>query len=82
MTAGFVRLQPFDFSSDTVGLAYIYDRPTDLALRNEHGMELYWRFQLTQLFSVTPDLQVYFTPSKATDGDFSTVFTVRLQLAI
>ena len=82
VVAGFVHLQPFGFTSDKVGLAYIYDRPTDATLRNEHGMELYWRFQLTQIFSVTPDLQVYFTPAKATDDDFSTIFTVRLQLAI
>jgi len=82
VVAGVVQLQPFGFTSDRVGLAYIYDRPTDSTLRNEHGMEIYWRFQLTQIFSVTPDLQMYFTPSKAVDGDFSTILTLRLQLAI
>ena len=82
VVAGFVAMQPFGFTSDTLGLAYIYDRPTNAALRNEHGAEFSWRFQLTQLFSLTPDLQVYFRPSKATDNDFSTVITLRLQLAI
>jgi hypothetical protein len=82
VVAGFVRLGPFGFSSDRVGLAYIFDKPSDGALRNEHGIEVYWRFQLTQLFSVTPDLQVYFTPSKAMDDDFSVIGGLRLQLAI
>lgn len=41
-----------------------------------------WRFQLTQLFSLTPDLQLYFTPAQATDNDFTTIVTLRLELAI
>ena len=82
VVAGVVRLGPFGFSSDRVGIAYIFDKPSDGSLRNEHGMELYWRFQLTQLFSVTPDLQVYFTPSKAMDDDFTVIGGLRLQLAI
>lgn len=82
VVAGVVRLGPFGFSSDRVGIAYIFDKPSDGSLRNEHGMELYWRFQLTQLFSVTPDLQVYFTPSKAMDDDFTVIGGLRLKLAI
>jgi len=45
-------------------------------------MEFCRRFQLTRIFSVAPDPRLYFTPSKATNDDFSTVATLRLQLAI
>ena len=82
VVAGFIHLQPFNFHSDKLGVAYIYDRPTDSTRKNEHGMEFFWRFQLTQLFSVTPDLQLYFTPAQSTDNNFGTVITLRLQLAI
>lgn len=45
--ARFIHVQPFNFNSDKLGVAYICDRPTDSTRKNEHGMEFFWRFQLT-----------------------------------
>lgn len=53
VSAGLVVLQPFGANSDRIGIAYIFDDPSDAALRSEHGIELFWRLQLTQLLSVT-----------------------------
>ena len=82
VVGGLVFVQPLGFDSDRVGIAYIFSAPSDGALRNEHGIEAFWRLQLTQLLSVTPDLQLYFTPARGTNRKPVAVFGLRMQVAI
>ena len=82
VVGGLVFLQPLGFESDRVGIAYIFNAPSDGALRNEHGIETFWRLQLTQLFSVTPDVQLYFTPARSASRKPVAIFGLRIQLSI
>ena len=64
---------------DWLGIGYFYADPSDAALDEEHGFEVYWRFQLTHRLEFTPDLQVYLTPATAVDDDVTTVLGLRLR---
>lgn len=79
--AGAILSKPFGKTSDKIGLGYMYGEPTASSLRNEHGMEMYWRMQITQRLDLTPDFQIYFTPSKAISNNAIALLGVRARLA-
>lgn len=41
-------------------LGYFYGAPVDRSLQQEHGMEIYWRAQITKALELTHDFQVCF----------------------
>jgi porin len=72
---------PASRSDDILGIGLSWDRPSietyGAALNDEYTAELYYRYQLTQLFSITPDLQYLVNP--ALDPDEGNVLVVGLR---
>ena len=62
--AGVVFNQPFDWDDDQVGIGYFYANPTNPDFRDEHGLEMYYKLQLTHRLEFTPDMQIIFTPAR------------------
>jgi hypothetical protein len=77
--AGVVFTEPFGWSNDWLGVGYFYADPSNAQYQDEHGVEAYWRMQLTHRLELTPDVQVYLTPAKDTEDDISVVFGLRLR---
>ena len=81
-SAGVVFRRPLGWADDRLGIAYHMNDPVDPTLRTEHGMEIYWKIQLTHRIAFTPDLQMYFTPARATDRDITTIVGLRLRIVL
>ena len=53
-------LSRWHYEGDWTSIGYFYGKPIDRSLDEEHGMEIYWRAQITRTIELTPDFQVYF----------------------
>ena len=51
--AGVVFNEPFGWPDDELGLGVLYANPADNNLRNELGVEAYYRFQMTYRFDIS-----------------------------
>ncbi len=60
LAAGFTFTGVGNYEDDWFSIGYFYGKPIDRSLDEEHGMEFYWRAQITKTIEVTPDFQVYF----------------------
>jgi len=53
----------FQFTGDWIGAAFTWGHPADSTLRDQYGIEAYWRLQLRERVQLTPDIQVIVHPS-------------------
>jgi hypothetical protein len=60
LAAGFTFTGVGNYEDDWISIGYFYGKPIDRSLDEEHGMEIYWRAQITRSIELTPDFQVYF----------------------
>ncbi len=73
--------KPFGFTYDRFGLGGWWGDPTNPALRDERGIEMFYNAQITPYLQVTPDIQVVFDPANSTAGS-EVVLGLRLRLAL
>lgn len=66
----------------TLGLATSWGSPPQTDLRDQITTEVFYRVQLTQHISLTPDLQVYYQPSYNPDKDWITVIGLRMRFTL
>jgi hypothetical protein len=78
LSTGFVFKGIFDFTNDWIGVAFMWAQPADSSLRDQHGVEAYWRFQLTKHVQFTPDLQIIVNPTFRPSSDIEVVGGLRL----
>ena len=69
-----------NYKDDWISLGYFYGKPIDRSLKQEHGMEVYWRAQLTKTVELTPDLLVYF--DRANGGGPKAFGAIRLRIVL
>ncbi len=62
-----------------MGLGFSWGEPTDTTLNDQYVLEAFYRFYLTSLTHITPDIQVIFDPAKNPTEDVLTVGSVRLR---
>lgn len=55
--------EPFGQNKDIIGLAAVWGQPENRALRDQYGIEAFYRFCVTPYSHVTPGLQVIFNPA-------------------
>jgi hypothetical protein len=65
---GVVFNAPFGWVDDSLGIGLLYARPESAELRDEFGLEVYWRLQLTHRLDVTPDLQIIRPRARGSNG--------------
>jgi hypothetical protein len=63
VSVGVVFKGIFQFTGDWIGAAFMWGHPADSSLRDQFGIEAYWRLQLRDRVQFTPDLQVIVHPS-------------------
>ncbi len=80
LSVGIVFKGVFAFTSDWIGAAFMWAAPTDSTLRDQFGIEAYWRLQLTERIQFTPDLQVIIHPAYRPEADLEAVGGLRLMI--
>lgn len=78
LAAGLVFTQFLGCNNDWLGVGFIWQDPTDATRREDYGMETFWRMQMTKNIQLTPDLQLFFDPSRSPTGDTEAAFGLRL----
>ncbi len=73
---GFER--PFGADDDVVGVGGSWSRPHVPGARDQWGLEVFYRFQLTPVIQVTPGFELLINPSLDPSEDLVGVFQMRL----
>lgn len=81
-TTGVVKKKPFDRELDLFGIAAAWGTPSEPGRRGQGVFEMFYRFQITSLFQLTPDVQFIITPSLNPDSDLVAIFGLRGRLAL
>lgn len=82
---GATMLEPFGWKDDNLSAAFFFSKPADTqggALRDEYGIETFWRFQITPRLDVTPNAVIYLQPGRVTQKDPVAVFGLRLRFIL
>ena len=82
VSAGIVFKGIFDFASDWIGASFMWARPAESELRDQYGIEAYWRFQLTERVQFTPDLQIIVHPTHRSRAEAEVVGALRLFISL
>ena len=78
LSTGVVLERPFGSLHDELGLGLTWGKPAERGRRNQLGVELYWRLQLTDRIELTPDLQLLRPADRG--EDLEAVLGLRLRL--
>ncbi len=70
------------FTNDWIRAAFIWGHPADPTLRDQFGIEAYWRLQLRERVQFTPDLQVIIHPSDRPQSKTEFVAGLRLLISL
>jgi len=72
--------EPFGITSQTVGVGLWKGRPTDRALNDESGLDLFWRSELAPFAEVSAGAMVVLDPALKPDRDSVSLAQARLRL--
>jgi len=64
---------------DLIGVAVSWEEPANRSLRDQYVVEAFYRFQITPLTHLTPDIQVVIDPANSPNKDAVTVLGLRLR---
>jgi len=70
----------FSIRTDVIGLAVNWGDPSDETLREQYTTELFYRFQYTQNFAITPSVQWLVDPALNPNEDNIWIFGLRLRM--
>lgn len=79
---GVTSLEPLGWADDNASVGLFYNKPADTqsgTLRDEFGLEAFWRFQLTPRLDMTPSVVFYLQPGRVSQDDPVAVFGLRLR---
>ena len=71
----------FGKQSDGIGVGLSWGEPFGDQARDQHGVEIYYRIQLTNEMAITPDVQYIGNPANNPDVDSLFVFSLRIRAA-
>ena len=80
VAAGAQIMSPFEHPDDRIGIAGWWGEPSDSSLRDEYGLEVFYRVQLTRTLQVTPDVQLIFDPALDPTHDVAFIGGLRARL--
>jgi len=85
VTAGLAYRKPFNVAGEAaVGLLYMnpIEEIFDQKVRDQYGVEAYWRIRLTRNIWITPGIQLVLNPSLNLEDDFVAIPQVKFRLAL
>lgn len=68
-------------NSDVAGFGLSWGKPADGSLKDQFTSEAFYRFQLTQVLAVTPDIQLIADPALNPEEDLLAFFGIRVRAA-
>ncbi|MEM8680739.1 MAG: carbohydrate porin [Planctomycetota bacterium] len=77
--AGLVWLAPGGWKNDRAGVGLIWGEPTDRALRDQYGVEVFYRWQLTARMEFSTDVQWIIDPALTDSRESVAVGGLRLR---
>lgn len=78
LSTGIVFTQFLGYNNDWFGIGFMWQDPSDNTRPEDTGMEMFWRMQLTENIQLTPDVQLYFDPSRNPDQAIEAAFGLRV----
>ena len=85
VTAGGAFLDPLNIEGEAA-LSFLYMNPIDEIfagpVRNQYGLETYWRIQFTPHIWITPGLHLIFDPALNLEYDFIAIPQVKFRIAL
>ncbi|TWT84550.1 Porin AaxA precursor [Planctomycetes bacterium CA13] len=78
LSTGIVFTQALGYNNDRLGIGFMWQDPTDSTRRDDYGMEMFWKLQMTENIEVTPDVQLYFDPSNSPSRNTEAAFGLRV----
>jgi hypothetical protein len=85
MTTGMAYKNPLNVSGE-VAVGFLYMNPIEeifnVEVRNQYGLEAYWRISLTRNIWVTPGAQLVFHPSINMTSDFIAIPHIKFRVAL
>ena len=73
-------------NDDLIGLGINYGRPSESTfgevLDDQYSGEVFYRFELGKLFTITPDLQILINPAQNPDQDMIAVAGLRIRISL
>lgn len=78
LATGIVLTQFLGYNNDWFGVGFMWQDPSDRTRPDDYGMEMFWRLQLTENVQLTPDVQLYFDPSRNPTRDIEAAFGLRV----
>ncbi len=82
LSAGLMIDPPGGRKDDLLGLGAFYGHPIDSRDRNEYGIEVFYRLQLTHRLDISPDIQIYRAGRATRTDDTVVVGGVRLRFVL
>lgn len=79
VTAGVAFLYPLSIQGE-LGLGTIWAQPIPDELKNQYGLNTYWKLLLTPNFWITPGVQLIFDPSFNPETDLLTIGQIKFRL--
>lgn len=79
VNSGLVFLEPFGWKDDRIGVGFVWGQPTDRSLKDQYGLELFWRWQITARMQLSPDIQIIFDPSQTEARQMVAVGGIRMR---
>jgi porin len=79
VAAGLGFYKPFGRSSDGIGVGITWGEPFGERVREQFGVEAYYRIQLTREIAVTPDIQYIVNPSRNLSEDSIVILSLRVR---
>ena len=84
LTAGAAYLHPFNIQGEAA-ISFLYMNPIDEIfsepVRDQYGLELYWRMRLSNNIWVTPGVHLIFDPALNPDDDFVAIPSLKFRMA-
>jgi porin len=81
-TSGIVWTEPFGRPLDRLGVAFGWGTPAATDHDGQGVVELFYRWQFTPLWQISPDLQLLISPTYNPDQSLILIFGVRARLAL
>lgn len=79
VNSGLVFLEPFGWKDDRIGVGVVWGQPTNRSLKDQYGLELFWRWQITVRMELSPDIQIIFDPAQTDARQTAAVGGIRLR---
>jgi carbohydrate-selective porin OprB len=85
VTAGAAYLKPFGIDGEAAA-SFLYMNPIeeifDGPVRDQYGLEMYWRIRLTQNIWITPGVHLVFNPALNQEQDLIAIPQLKFRVAL